>query len=210
MTTAGHHKKQKGTASGSGGSSGSAGSGGISSAASDGLNDLPAEGPTASPPAPGALFDGTGDAAHTKPSAGEQNAVSGDQAEEEADAGPYTMRTHPIFSKWLLRDDKEQLRSELTEQHWNVALLEVPPDALVPEGIPATDGTKCEAWSVLKKFSRMVSVGLPRPVVDHSMLKESLNPALLDLSPGSVPLASVVSPPRKGGVARKKGPQCKK
>jgi hypothetical protein len=161
------------------------------------------------PPAPGSLFAGLGEAKDGGAGAGGEE---GSEL-EEVEAGPWLMRDHPIFSRWFAAlaagSSRAALAAELAPAQWNAALLDVPADAPVPEGMPATDGTPLSAWAVVAKFTKMAAMGLPRAVVEHAMAKEGLNAALLDAPPGAPPPATLVAPPRRGRRKRA-GPQVKK
>lgn len=58
-------------------------------------------------------------------------------------------------------------------------------------------------WEFMQKYVKMMKVGLPRPVVEHKMLSEGCNPAVLDAPPDQVLPARMVSLPKRN---KKKGP----
>jgi hypothetical protein len=158
------------------------------------------------PAAPEAVFANTGDA--------KDNAAD-DESEEESveDGAPWTMATHPIFGGWFKQmaagRSRAELEAELSAAGWAAGpLLSVPAEAEVPLDLPALS-CPLSAWSAWGKFLKMLAMGLPRPVVEHALSKESLAPTLLDADASTIPLAIDISPARKGSGAQK-GPQCKK
>lgn len=59
------------------------------------------------------------------------------------------------------------------------------------------------AFARLHCSAKMMKVGLPRPVCEHKMLSEGVNPAILDMDPEGQVMADQLSPPKKG---KAKGP----
>lgn len=149
--------------------------------------------------AQGALFANMGDAKDSPED--EEEEVE----EEQEDGGPYLMKEHPVFGAWFkaLADGKPkaELVQELTEQQWNLALLDVPPDNEVPD-IPAMT-VNMKDWVVFSKYTKMSAVGLPRPIVEHKMIQDGFNPELLDADPNNVVSALLISPPKKGKGSNK-------
>ena len=177
---------------------------------------------TEPPPTAGGLFAAFGEAQNegAEAAAGEGGPAGGEEGEggqgEDERIIPWTMSDHPIFSKWLaqLRSgiSKAQLiESTLQPGAWNPAILDLAAEAVIPPALPATAQALTHgSWPLLQKFSRMASMGLPRPVIEHAMSKECLSAALLDAEPGSVPMAASVSPPHVIKGTRRAGPQVKK
>lgn len=65
----------------------------------------------------------------------------------------------------------------------------------------------CTSFAV-RCSAKMMKVGLPRPVCEHKMLSEGVNPAILDMDPEAQVMADQLSPPKKGKI--KQGPLRKK
>ena len=156
---------------------------------------------------PGAVFANTGEA--NEPAGGE--GVEEEEAEEDEKGGPWSMATHPIFGQWLKMIAagrlKGELEAELSAAGWAAGrLLGFAGDAEVP-AIPALT-CALGAWATFAKFDKMLKMGMPKPIVEHALSKESLAPTLLDADRAAIPLATDISPPRKAGTV-KKGPQCK-
>lgn len=210
----GKHKKKKKKKKGgkdsddddSGGGGGSDSSGGGSSRSSASEEEEDAEDAVAdfiggkAGAAAGKLFENAGEA---KDDENEDDEEEEPEAEEEG-SEEWLMKDHPIFGKWMkaLADGKAkgELAAEIAKEQWNPALLDVPPTAVVPD-IPAAT-VPLKDWLFMDKFIKMSKVGLPRPMVEHKMIQDSVNPALLDADPAATVSAILITPPKK-----KKGPK---
>ena len=209
----GHHHNHHGKAGGPKAMAGASriseeeGSGSSQTASGEDAVFSPPPAAAVGPAAPGAVFANTGDA--------KDNVGDGEESEEEAveDGAPWTMGTHPIFAGWFKQlaagRDRAELEAELSAAGWAATqLLAIPVEAEVPPDVPALSCT-LSAWPTWGKFTKMLAMGLPRPVVEHALSKESLAATLLDADPSVAPMAVNISPPRTGSGAPK-GPQCKK
>jgi len=171
--------------------------------------------------APGALFSALGEAVDT---AGDTIAGGGayGDAEEEVEGGeeerevPWTTTDHPIFSKWFAMLNSGMTKAAITEAHlipaqWNPSILDLAPGSSIPPTLPATaGGLPAGEWTLLGRFKKMASMGLPRPVIEHAMSKESLSATLLDGDPTLAPLACKVCPPHVVKGKKRVGPAVKK
>jgi hypothetical protein len=141
--------------------------------------------------------------------------VDEDDNEDEGGEVPWRMNTHPIFSSWFKQiADGTKLKNDLegeliaSAEKWNAKeLLALEPDAEVPS--IAAILVPLKEWSLYLKFDKMTKVGLPRPIIEHAMTKEFLNPILLDADPNIFPLANIITQMqrragKKSSLTRKK------